>query len=384
MFSSTSSSNIFAGFYSGSQVNYRSTETLYFNEYWYEYESVSAGSTITFSISSTPAKVSFIIADQIFSSFPSVTKTGSITDQITLSNNDDFWYEMLYLEAGGSSISCTFNSSKPVDFFIADSTMFNNWYQGGTPSFYDELTNVTSGVSTYTILTTRDYYLVWYNPYPTIPTINYSISYVAANVYDFSGALIDNEAVYSSSSSVTVATAGTWYFYIYFDPMNSPEESTTITFDVTYTPASTSGSTPTTPANLYYVVPIIIIIIVFVIIIAVAVSRSRRKVSTQETMGVPPTGEIPLTSLSPTVTQAPVTPRIQTSQPEVALSRCYSCGAEMSPGALYCIRCGRKQQGRQVGTPDRTTPAKARNCSLCGSDLEPGTKFCAYCGTPVD
>ena len=43
-------------------INYRSTETLYFNEYWYEYETVDAGTTMTFSIQSTPGVVSFAMS----------------------------------------------------------------------------------------------------------------------------------------------------------------------------------------------------------------------------------------------------------------------------------------------------------------------------------
>ncbi|MHA1933192.1 MAG: hypothetical protein ACW96X_11660, partial [Promethearchaeota archaeon] len=44
-------------------VNYRSTETLYFNEFWYEYEHIEAGNDITFSVDSSPSDITFAIWD---------------------------------------------------------------------------------------------------------------------------------------------------------------------------------------------------------------------------------------------------------------------------------------------------------------------------------
>jgi len=381
-------SGMFADFNSGSSVNYRSTETLYYNEYWYEYEYVSKESQITFNIDSKPAKVSFFIYDKYFSSLPTKTENGSIQDQISLGpkvgETEHYEYEMLYLNIG-SSVSCNFNASNPVDFFIADGTEFNSWYQGYTPTFYRTITNKSNGAVTYPITTTQDYYLVWTNPNTLTANINYSISYVATNVFDYSGCIFHQEAVnLIPETTVTVPTAGNWYFYVYFDPINSQEESTTVTFDVTYIPSSTAGSNLYTDSNLYYIVPVIVIVAIFLVIIVFAVSRGRAKSRAQREVPVTPAVETPFVPPKPIVTQAPVGRVTRTSQPEVPVNHCYSCGAEMHLGASFCSKCGRKQQGRQEGRPDRITPAQAKNCSLCGSTLEPGTKYCSYCGTPVE
>ena len=58
-------------------VNYRSTETLYFNEYWYEYEYIKSGNEITYSVQSSPSLISFAIWDQPFENLPTTTKIGS-------------------------------------------------------------------------------------------------------------------------------------------------------------------------------------------------------------------------------------------------------------------------------------------------------------------
>jgi hypothetical protein len=376
-------SGMFGDFTSGSEVKYMSMETLYYNEYWYEYESVSAGSQITFIINSIPAKVTFIISDKYFSSLPTTTANRSIQDQIHIS---PMYYEywMLYLNAG-SSFTYNFNSSNPVDFLILDGANINKWYQGDPHTSYQAVSNVITGGSTFSIPTTQDYYLIWENSNTMATIVNYSISYVAVNVFDYSDCLFHQEAVNSiAMTTVEVPRAGNWYFYVYFDPMNAQEESTTVTFDVTYKPSSTAGVNLDSDSNLYYIVPVIVIVVIFLIIIVFAVSRSRAKSRPQTEVPVTPAVETPFVSPKPIVTQAPVGKVTRTSQPETTLNRCYSCGVEMHPGASFCNKCGRKQQGRQETIPDRITPAQAKNCSLCGSTLEPDTKYCAYCGTPVE
>ncbi len=69
-------------------VNYRSTETLYFNEYWYEHENMEAGNDITYFIDSTPSLISFAIWDRPFESLPTTTRVGSDSDQLSLINNE--------------------------------------------------------------------------------------------------------------------------------------------------------------------------------------------------------------------------------------------------------------------------------------------------------
>ncbi|MFX0037397.1 MAG: hypothetical protein ACFE9I_17380, partial [Candidatus Hermodarchaeota archaeon] len=50
----------------GGNVNYRSTETLYFNEFWYEYEYIEEGNDITFFVQSSMSVITFAIWDQPF------------------------------------------------------------------------------------------------------------------------------------------------------------------------------------------------------------------------------------------------------------------------------------------------------------------------------
>ena len=78
-------------------INYRSTETLYFNEYWYEFERVDAGSTMTFTIQSTPDVVSFAIADHPFEDFPLTTKTGEGNYSIDLQPNYYEYYSVIHI-----------------------------------------------------------------------------------------------------------------------------------------------------------------------------------------------------------------------------------------------------------------------------------------------
>ncbi|MBQ9956474.1 MAG: SPFH domain-containing protein [Ruminococcus sp.] len=46
------------------------------------------------------------------------------------------------------------------------------------------------------------------------------------------------------------------------------------------------------------------------------------------------------------------------------------CGAQLQPGAKFCMECGEKVQSGPV-------------CAKCGSPLQPGAKFCMECGEKV-
>ncbi|MFX1239393.1 MAG: hypothetical protein ACFE8P_16955, partial [Promethearchaeota archaeon] len=248
-------------------VNYRSTELLYYNEYWYEYESINAGGNIRFDIQSSSATLSFAISDQPFSSFLTPSKLGNYSE-----NNMalyPYWYEyyQIYLNSG-SSISYDFNASGEVDFYVFNGQEFHNWDWGYSYYSFEELQNTLSGSGTVNIMASDDYYLVWYNDGTTSSTheVNFTIEYTATDVYDLSSAYHYEEVdPYSPLSNTTqVPSSGTWYFYIYFDPMISPEESTWITFDVTYETGITAADRWISAS------PILILIIVIVAIVIVA------------------------------------------------------------------------------------------------------------------
>ncbi|KAL5111625.1 hypothetical protein TcWFU_002700 [Taenia crassiceps] len=59
---------------------------------------------------------------------------------------------------------------------------------------------------------------------------------------------------------------------------------------------------------------------------------------------------------------------INSAQPDQATPTCVSCGAKVSAGGKFCVRCG------------ALLPPM---CSQCGSPLVEGAKFCAQCGRPA-
>ncbi|MHA1802994.1 MAG: hypothetical protein ACTSU4_00495, partial [Promethearchaeota archaeon] len=85
-----------------STINYRSTETLYFDEYWYEYEKLKAGDTITFSVQSSGSLITFAIWDQPFENLPRITESGREEYSLELEMNHYVYYS--FFLRGGSII----------------------------------------------------------------------------------------------------------------------------------------------------------------------------------------------------------------------------------------------------------------------------------------
>ena len=345
-------------------VNYRSTETLYYNEYWYEYEYIEAGNDITYRIQSSPEVISFAIWNQPFETIPKTDLNGGISDSFTLQNNY-YEYYSVYLKPG-SSIDYDFNSTNTVDFFIADANQLYNWNQGGSPTFYRELTAVTTGTGSISISSARDYYLVWYNDYGVPASIDFIANYTAADVYDLSSAYESHIAVtLISEDTFTVPTDGEWYFFVYFDPLNSPAETTEITFDVTYN----TGITGTERwLSISPILIAILVVIVIIIIIAVFARRGQKKVAKKQ----------PKQKKA-----AEIKPKSETKE-VVSETKCVRCGSKLRPDAHFCPVCGGKVEGRALGAVDITTPAESKTCSLCGSKLGETANFCKWCGTKVE
>ncbi|MHA1476034.1 MAG: zinc ribbon domain-containing protein [Promethearchaeota archaeon] len=365
---------------SSGTINYRSTETLYFNEYWYEFEDVDAGSTMTFTIQSSPDVVSFAIADHPFDDFPLTTKTGEGNYSINLVPNY-YEYYSIYLRRD-STVQYEFNSSSAVDFFITDIDNFNSWYYEESTDFYYESTgDIDSGE--YSIGTTEDVYLVWYNGGNSSNIdVDISLSYSAVNVPDFSDAIYYAEEVnFIGETTIDVPTDGTWYFFVYFDPMNSPDESVEITFDVTYETDNTSidqwiDYRPTLIT--------IGVIVGLIILFAVAARRTQKKKKYKE--GTQP-GTTQTTTTTTTAAAKPSAYGKSSSQMTLSSktgSNCIRCGASMKPGDIFCSECGGKTQGRSTSATTKRTPINSKLCSYCGSKLEPIDNFCKYCGTTIN
>jgi len=349
-------------------VNYRSTETLYFNEFWYEYEYTEAGQQITFSAQSSPSEITFAIWNQPFENLLPTTKYINVINSEII-NPTYYWYEWLFLRSG-SSIEYEFNASAELEFFITDGSDFNNWDQGGSPIFPVHEVNTNQSSGSYSISAPQDYYIVWYNELGPSIDIDYTINYTAKNVPDFSVTYKTNEGVtFVSTDTFTVppGMSGNWYFFVYFDPMNSPDESTEITFDVSY---DTGVTYQEKWFDIQWILIIILVVVVIILIAAVIARRGQKKLK----LKAPTTPE--QKKVSPYKTTPP-----KTVEKEL---KCTRCDASIKPDSKFCPKCGGKIEGRQIGVPSITTPAKAKTCSLCGSKLTGADKFCKWCGTKIE
>ena len=292
-------------------VNYRSTETLYFNEFWYEYEYIEAGQQITYSVQSAYSDITFAIWNQPFEYLPKITKDIDVINSVTIDPiSFDFWTEWLFLRAG-SSIEYEFNSSANLEFFIADGFDFYTWNQGGSPIFpvHNVSTNTLNG--TYNIGSTNDYYIVWYNEFGPSIDVDYVVNYTATNVPDFSGTYETQEGVTSHAGTFSpIPSPGNWYFFIYFDPMISPDESTTITFDVTY---DTGVTYLDRWIDIRWILIIILVVVVIIIIAAVVARRGQKKLKLKA----------PTTPEQKKVSPYKVTPP-ETVEKEIKCTRCDS------------------------------------------------------------
>lgn len=148
--------------------------------------------------------------------------------------------------------------------------------------------------------------------------------------------------------------------------MLSPEESTTITFDVTYDTGVTSQERW---FDIQWILIIVLVVVIIVLLAAVVARRGQKKLKLKAP-------EKPSTKPSP----YKATP---TTAPE-KVQKCKRCKAPIKPDSKFCTNCGGKMEGRQIGTPSITTPATAKSCSLCGSKLTSTEKFCKWCGTKIE
>ncbi|MFW9998745.1 MAG: zinc ribbon domain-containing protein [Candidatus Hermodarchaeota archaeon] len=346
-------------------VNYRSTETLYFNEFWYEYEYVESGS-IDYSVQSLSSDLTFIIWNNPFENLPTTTIESDVVDSKIIPGNEGYWAEWWYLRSS-SSIQYEFNASDQIDFFIADVYDFYDWDAGGSPLFLISETNVTESSGSYYVSVSQDYYIVWYNKGVSSVIVDFTINYTATGVIDLTG--IYNQVVQPGlpiSGSYTIPSPGNWYFFIYFDPMLSPEESTTITFDVTYNTGLTSRDRW---LDVQWILIIVLVVVIIILLAAVIARRGQKKLKLQ-------TPEKSTTEPSPY--------KVKTEEAPEKILKCKRCKASLKPDSKFCPNCGGKIEGRVIGTPSITTPAEAKNCSLCGSKLTGTEQFCKWCGTKVE
>jgi ribosomal protein L40E len=354
--------------------------------------SLSTGGSITFSFSTDnpTSNMIAVITDVPFGQTPTTSVSGTYSDQLTLTANN--WTDEWFYFNTGSTFSYSFNSSANVDFVILNDENFNN-YPSSYSSIYENtsMQNATGMTvpswSNGAVPSTDDYYLVWNNQNAYSVSVNLTVQYTRADVYNFSGALYQQQGIPSlGQTTVTVPSSGQWYFILYFDPWYSSASSTDVTYNAVFTPPA---GTTIAPPIWAYIIPIVIIVLLVIIIVALLVSRKRTRQALQANpppQGAPvPPGtaapfQAPVQGQQPAAAAVPPPPPSDTS----ARTNCVSCGAPLSPGATFCSVCGKKQEGRQKGKSNVTTPAESTTCSTCGATLEPGQKFCEYCGTKIE
>ncbi len=364
------------------EINYRSTETLYFNEYWYEYETLEAGSTISYSVQSNTAPISFAIADHSFVDFPTIDITGHEESIVSLIYND-FVYLQLFVETG-TSLDYSYIADYPVDFIIVTGDAFNDWYYYDPYDPLFENLNATE-YSGHTSIgeVFGDIYIVVYNPNPnTTATVSLDIDYVLEGAKDLSSAPVYDEGVYSTEGTFTVESDGTYYFFVYFDPLLTPEEATVITFDVTYhTNVESSDQWLEARSTLIW-----ILVIAGVILIFAVRARKQQKINKDKDAAAKAAAST-TAKATPTVASATTTraPSSTTTRSTVSgLDKCTRCSASLEPGAKFCPKCGKKKEGRTFGSVAPATIAQKRKyCNFCGNPIPSEGSFCERCGTPI-
>ncbi|MHA1585121.1 MAG: zinc ribbon domain-containing protein [Promethearchaeota archaeon] len=392
-------------------VNYRDTETLNFNEYWYEYESMGIGGSITYTVSSSNAPISFIITDKDINDFPKGVNSGNDAASFVLEENEYKYFQ--YFLNPGSTLDFSFNSSANIEFLIADGTNVGNWANYESASYLYYQSSIQNDSSTVQITTNdgaQDFYLLWYNPTNVSISVDAQVTYTQVGAWDFSSALVNNiNTDYVPEQTVTVPNSGTWYFYVFMDPMNTPEESTDITFDVTFTPNVDGVSQWKDQRGTLITIGVIVALLIVIAVVARKKQRkdhlNANKASTSQAASNSATqlnnaiyGKSKQgasryqkavnisTSQKPMQTQPkPSSSTISTTIPSAKYGKCIFCGAPLTKDAIFCSSCGRKQEGRQYGVgPKISTPKYSKICSLCGSTILPGVDYCPNCGTKVE
>lgn len=382
---------------SAGNVNYRSTETLYFNEYWYEYETVKAGNTITFSAQSYPDPITFAIIDRPFSEMPLTSKQITVSESVSLVQNEYIYYQ-IFLN-GGSSISYTYNASAPIEFVVVDGDNALAWENGDYFDPYDYAASDDAYNGNLNVYYAQDYYLIWYNPGSSNVDVDVSVVSTANQVVDLSDALYAVENTdFIAENSVTVPSDGEWYFIIYVDPLYALGEATEITFDVTF---STGVTASEKWANARPTLIVIGVICILIIGIAVVARRNQKKAENKTAQPATPSTNIqPQPSNLPAKIPPPTTPKKQQVQiskssvksqpPEISTSylqnlpdKCISCGNKLETHMQFCPNCGKQRVGRQFGeTPEAAKPV-SKHCYYCGNLVNLQHKFCEKCGSPI-
>jgi hypothetical protein len=351
------------GVTSDGNVNYRSTEELGFNEYWYEYEDMPDGGDIHYLFSSSPGTISWAISDQSFEQLPTTTRYGRFDESASVAGNEGYEYVMLFLRPG-SKIWWNFTAAAPIEFFIANAENMIEWNNYGSPTFIRHETDVTSSNSSINIYTAQDYYVVWYNDGASPINVDFIVDYNESGVTDLTQADYYGIDVDYAQGTAQTTSEGRWYFIVFFDPMYSPEEYQDITFDVTFETGKDGNLSAWEGARGW----LIFFGVVAAVLIIMAVINRRKQKEFKSTASD--------TGKSQTQSQTVVV-----QQPAAATVECPRCGSPMKSTDTYCNSCGEKREGRRVG--NQTTTSRQEVCEYCGAKLLGNAKFCTSCGSRI-
>lgn len=381
-------------------ITYSSTQTINYNEYFYESEYLAEGNTINYAVQAN-GPISFAIWNQPFSNFPqsSTRHSGSMSDSFTVATGDNYQYESFYLYTG-DSVSYHYSiQNYGLQFFIADGPNLQNWNNYQSATLYNQSNqNPGSYSGSFTAPHNQDWYLVWYNQGSggSTASVSVSINYAISSL-DISQASVH---VYNTTNvpeaTFTAPTAGTYYFFIYFDPSLSPSQSVDTSFNIVYHQNVSSNERWQQQSLILEVLAVIIIILLAVAIIqrinAKKYEKNKKaKAANGQTSGQPtsqqsvPTVSQPVNVSGNTIDvySAPNAQSSTGSSSGSTKNRCHVCGNAYFETDVYCPNCGTKLMGRDYGVPTQTTPLGSQNCAVCGTYLPPQAKFCPDCGTQV-
>lgn len=357
-------------------ITYSDTQMLYYNEYWFEWEYLPTGRSITYDMEAQ-TEVTFIIWDQPFDEFfgQPVTISGNYSESMTVEGNHDYEFIGYFLRKGSSlTVEYNITSGGSIEFFIADSNDFNRWnnWETITPLFsnsgpYDFSMDIPTSIPY-----TQDWYLVWYNEGDSPVGIDFNVEYVAVDMPNFSvaadpeGVVLEN--VLEAEGTFITPNDGDWYFFIYLDPFYNPNTWVDITFNIRYD----TGITHDDQWNDFTPILLFFIFIIFMILIIAIIQRHSTRGITAETAATAAAAAEPST----TETTKPVTP--------VTGKKCHRCNVPSQPGDVYCANCGAKLSGRDYGVSTITTPATSKKCLSCNNPITSGSRFCKYCGAKIE
>ena len=381
-------------------ITYNDTQTIYFNEYWYESDYLSAGNTIDYYVQSKQSPISFAIWDKTFENFGTTpnSKIGSYSYDFTVAPNEDYQYVTFYLYQGDTiTYDFSVTNNQIIEFFISDGKQLQKWNNYESSQQYNTYFGSVGASGSFTASHSEDWYLVWYNS-GTFQSVDISVTgEYSTSSRDMSSASVafENTEVVNQGT-FTVPDSGTWYFFIYFDPSFSPAEYTEISFTIVFNKAINSNDKWKLNSPFLTFLALIIIILLIVAVVQRRNARKyedQKKTATATSSTTTSTGTAQVVSPSTTSSSTPkpstydappsnTTPISQTSYSSTK-KRCLVCETTYFEGDIYCTSCGTKLIGRDYGVSKTSTPIGSNKCAVCGYNLDPNSKFCRDCGTQV-